>query len=436
MSILSFNYILSIIILSFSLMSMYRLLGKNFLITMPGFFYLNFVIFIFIGSPFIFYDNGSNNYLYIISTNLVLIIFPFSIYIVNSIFCPNYPQTFNLYLDKKIYDLQKGMSFYPLYLIILIISVSITLIYYSNLEVIPINYLFSSLSGNMDIGELAKLRETSTTTFKLGKLHRYKFFMAQMIPFLVIISFLKYRLSNISLWKIQFYLLTIFAMYRSISDLQKAPIIHFIILLFLLSWIVKGRVNYKQVAILLVIIFSMLTLMYFYIMGINQGSLIPILSSIGRRLFFSQTYALYHYFLLFPSAHDYLYGLSFPNPGGIFQFEPFQITKWVFTGIHGSGNIVGTAPSVFIGEIYANFGFPIMVFSLILFSSILQYIQIKMTSKPKTLLLTAFYTYFVFLSGQFALTGIFVVAHLYLFIFLIVTIFFIDGYKIINKSLN
>ena len=60
------------------------------------------------------------------------------------------------------------MSFYPLYLIILIISVSITLIYYSNLEVIPINYLFSSLSGNMDIGELAKLRETSTTTFKLG----------------------------------------------------------------------------------------------------------------------------------------------------------------------------------------------------------------------------------------------------------------------------
>ncbi len=77
-----------------------------------------------------------------------------------------------------------------------------------------------------------------------------------------------------------------------------------------------------------------------------------------------------------------------------------------------------------------------MILPLILFSTTLQYIQIKLTSKPKTLLITAFYTYFVFLSGQFALTGIFVVAHLYLFIFLIIAIVFTDGNNILKSTLK
>ena len=50
--------------------------------------------------------------------------------------------------------------------------------------------------------------------------------------------------------------------------------------------------------------------------------------------------------------------------------------------------------------------------------------------------MTAFYTYFVFMSGKFALTGIFIVAHLYLFIFLLTLIIFIDGYKILTHVLK
>jgi hypothetical protein len=93
--------------------------------------------------------------------------------------------------------------------------------------------------------------------------------------------------------------------------------------------------------------------------------------------------------------------------------------------------IVGTANSAFIGELYANYGFLVMLSSVIIFSIMLQYVQIKFISKPRTLLLSSFYTYFVFLSSQFALTGLFVVAHLYLLIFLITAIIFVDGYTIL-----
>ena len=66
----------------------------------------------------------------------------------------------------------------------------------------------------------------------------------------------------------------------------------------------------------------------------------------------------------------------------------------------------------------------------------MQVIQIKFTSKPRTLLYTAFYTYFVFLAAKFAVTGLFIVLHIYLFIFLIAVIIIIDGYKVLTTALK
>ena len=76
-----------------------------------------------------------------------------------------------------------------------------------------------------------------------------------------------------------------------------------------------------------------------------------------------------------------------------------------------------------------------MVLSIFALASILQFIQIKFITRPRTLLLTAFYAYFVFLSGQFAMTGLFVVAHLYLILFLFTAIVFVDGYSLLVGAL-
>ena len=50
--------------------------------------------------------------------------------------------------------------------------------------------------------------------------------------------------------------------------------------------------------------------------------------------------------------------------------------------------------------------------------------------------MSAFYTYFVFLSGQFAMTGMFIVAHVYLVIFLLLAVCFVDGYKLYSRKLK
>ena len=77
-----------------------------------------------------------------------------------------------------------------------------------------------------------------------------------------------------------------------------------------------------------------------------------------------------------------------------------------------------------------------MVLSILALSLILQYIQIRFITRPRTLLLTAFYAYFVFLSGQFAMTGLFIVAHLYLILFLFMAIIFVDGYSLLVGALK
>ncbi len=432
MSISFFTYLVSISVLIISILWIVKLLGNNFILTLPGFFYVHFVIFIFLGSPVFFLLKGADNFQYIIATHLVMLIFPMGILIMNKLMINDYQLTFNGFMNKPVEDEQPGNQFLFLYLFVLGIAISITLLYYSKLEIIPINFMINNLLGDINITDLAKLRESSTTTFKLGKLHRYKFFMAQLIPFLVVLALLKSKLTKKNIWRFMFFALAVFAMYRCISDLQKKPLLDFIILLFTASWIFKGKINWKQVGVLIGVAVGILSLMYIFIMGLTNRPFITLLEGISSRLFLGQTAPLYYYFSLFPDSHDFLYGATLPNPGGIFQFEHFPITKWIFVnGLNRSWEIVGTAPSAFIGEMYANFGFPIMALSILVLSLILQYIQIKFITRPRTLLLTAFYAYFVFLSGQFAMTGMFIVAHLYLILFLFTAILFVDGYSLL-----
>jgi hypothetical protein len=72
----------------------------------------------------------------------------------------------------------------------------------------------------------------------------------------------------------------------------------------------------------------------------------------------------------FPKYHDYLWGRSFPNPAGLFLYEPYSITveisKWYFPANMENG-VVGSNPAVYWGELYANFGYvPIFFFPFLL----------------------------------------------------------------------
>ena len=143
MTIPFFTYLISIIVLILSFFWMVKLLGYNFILTLPGFFYIHFVVFIFLGSPVFFLLKGADNFQYIIATHLVLLIFPIGITIINKLMINDYKLTFHSFMNESVIDEQSGNQFLFLYLIILGIAIGITFLYYSKLEIIPINFMIT-----------------------------------------------------------------------------------------------------------------------------------------------------------------------------------------------------------------------------------------------------------------------------------------------------
>ena len=83
------------------------------------------------------------------------------------------------------------------------------------------------------------------------------------------------------------------------------------------------------------------------------------IASVFSRTFTGQIQPAYHYLEFFPMHHDFLWGRSFPNPRGILPFEPYRLTveimNWRFPDLVKRG-VVGSMPTTFWGELYANFG--------------------------------------------------------------------------------
>jgi hypothetical protein len=89
-------------------------------------------------------------------------------------------------------------------------------------------------------------------------------------------------------------------------------------------------------------------------------------SSIISRGFTGSIQPLYHYLEIFPNQVDWLYGTTFPNPQGIFPFKPYNLTVEVMNHVYPenySTGVVGTMPTIYWGELYANFG----IYGLVIF---------------------------------------------------------------------
>ena len=117
------------------------------------------------------------------------------------------------------------------------------------------------------------------------------------------------------------------------------------------------RVNsFLSISKLAVPMLGVLVLFYVYFMGSHNP--IAALMSVFSRAFTGGIQPAYHYLEFFPEHHGFLLGRSFPNPAGLLPFEPYRLTveimNWRFPDLAGTG-VVGSMPTVFWGELYANF---------------------------------------------------------------------------------
>ncbi len=248
-----------------------------------------------------------------------------------------------IYKPKEVYS--------AFWFMVLTICVFVLAIYLSN---IPNIALLESFTG----GNVALARSLMTNDFK-GSYHWYRLFFYDLSWLSSLVLFAgALRSKTLRSW-ILFGASFVFVSFCLLMTAQKSPMIFYLGTLFLIYSFLEnnGVVSFRSLALLFAAAAVILVPMYFIFMGSSDP--FSALSSIVSRSLTGQLSGAYHYQWIFPDHIDYLYGRSFPNPRGLLPFEHFPLPTEVMRIVHPhliERGIVGSEPTIYWGEIYANFG--------------------------------------------------------------------------------
>ncbi|KZY73981.1 hypothetical protein A3742_02635 [Oleiphilus sp. HI0071] len=237
--------------------------------------------------------------------------------------------------------------------VLLTLSLLVLLLY---LVQIPKVALLVSIMGG---GEDSKFVRSEMGNNFSGKYHWYSLFMHDVAKLVAFSFFAQWRLTKKKLAGFMFFLSFLLVAFSTLMATEKAPFAWFILGLFLVHTIVKnrGRIRVGGALFSIGLMLAFLILAYQVFMG--SGDALAAVQHAFSRALTGSTGSSYFYLEFVPDQQGFLLGRSFPNPAGILPFEHFRLTvelmQWRFPAEARSG-IVGSSPSVFWTELYANFG--------------------------------------------------------------------------------
>lgn len=203
------------------------------------------------------------------------------------------------------------------------------------------------------------LRSAMGNAFE-GKYHWYYLFMNRILLFCCYTLFVNY-LTHKKNKNIYIFYLTLFVSAFSLTiATEKGPLAYFVISLFLVYTLVKRKGLIPINRFLQLSAFLIMMLISFYLAFMKVENLNQAFFSIFSRTLTGQIQPAYHYLEFFPAVQDFLYGRSMTNPMGIFPFDSYNISLEVmawYSQDQDKMGIVGSMPTIFWGELYANFGF-------------------------------------------------------------------------------
>lgn len=260
---------------------------------------------------------------------------------------------------------------------------------------------------NDGVGAAKQVRSDMGNSFG-GKYHWYKLVMHDVGNVITFTAFGMWLFRKNIIRFFAFLVTFSFSVFVAVMATEKAPFAWLLIGLFMVYFLVRsdGLVPFRNVIVFALIVVSVLVVAFIFFMG--SYDVRDALWSVFSRAFSGSISPAYFYLEFFPDHQDYLLGRTFPNPGGLMPYEPYRYTievmNWKFPSLIDSG-IVGTAPTVFWGEAYANFGpigIPIVAFivggGVALFSYFVSKIEISPLS-------VAFFVWLILIFKDLAVSG-------------------------------
>ena len=407
-------------------------IGHNiFSISVPVFLIISMFVYAYSGTLPLYF--GWDEYRYNMGVQDKVLVFQVLIYSITSIvgllFGFTYAKVILKMNNFQNFQLIRQISRKELLILVSLMAFCffILLVYLSKLPTIA---LFVALSdGASSDSHLA--RSLMGNDFS-GKYHWYSLIIHDLFNIVSFALFSAYLLTKRKFFFFLFLISFLGSSFSAVMATEKAPFAKILIGLLLVYGLtlLKGKIPIKATIILLTTLFSSLIIFYIFFMG--SSDIFSALGSIFSRALAGSIQPAYHYLEFFPEHQEYLMGRSFPNPGGILPIEPYRMTveimNWVNPNEHG---IVGSMPTVFWAEAYANFSVIGIVFISFLLGVILYTVYYLVDKIENTPIKIGFYVWIMQHFKSLSVTGF--SGYLVDFYLIVLTFILISTIALANK---
>lgn len=388
---------------------------KILTVSIPSFLIIAIFLFQYLGYPILFFFLDDYRALFVQDRSIILTMFFVTSYIIAFIilgfilakktFGKLHLQNQYNYPQQEIVN-DKQLSRFILYLLfvlsLLVLMIYISKIGFNNVALLSVlNLTENSISSQV-------LRSNMGNAFD-GKYHWYRLFMSDFLS-IVSVGFFGFYLFRKKLFYLFIFIISFFISCFSMTmAIEKAPLLWYFISLFLMYVLIRQNGQFKIKQIIGFGAFASLLISFIYVIFVGSSDLFTGIANAFSRITTGQIHSLYHYFEIFPQRVDFLWGRSLPNPGGLMPYEPFPLTKEVWKIVFPEKidlNIVGSMPTFFIGEMYANFGYLGIIIPPFFIGFFLYGLNIFLLKLPNTPIFLSFYIWIILHYKKLAATSL------------------------------
>jgi len=375
--------LVSVCCLLLSLILLYKAVCGIRILAIPAFFFLFYLLEVYAGGTYwLLFREYNSDFLWAI--NLGMLLFALGVYMCTIIVRFNPRREFERFARKIPVDSLRGLRFDLVFSGLLLVSVAMGVFQILRVGELPWLALFTQRGDVM--GNLAA-RQTFTGARGTEYL---KQFYETILPFLTLIAVAKYYCHKTHKWRFLAIFLVCISLLTLVSSGQKAPAAIFLIQLLLLWQFYFARFNLKASIIVVTLGTSVVAAMTVLRWGISVSE--AFYSIYNRVVVVPIQWNLFPIFDLFPRTYAFGYGRFLW--GDVVSLRPgpdVSFPTWLYQVLFPSADTVGTANSIFTGQLYADFGLVGVLAGMFVAGLLMQALQIHFFRANKTVLRTALF---------------------------------------------
>ena len=317
-----------------------------------------------------------------------LLSFVIGIMLANFLFRFNPRYETRQFLQSPVLDGPTGIRFHTGFSLLAALALLVSVYYLYKVEHIP---LLTMLRDIGNYAEITRQRVKATATL-FGSGIFFQFY-ANLLPFITMVAVGKALKHKRWSWQIIATFLMFVTSFLLLASTRRAPFVMFCAYLLTFYFYYRGRIEFKKLAVLLLVNFLVLLAITSLESGLHQAGSTPrerlaaMLEPIYNRVLFVQMEPNRAVFDLIPGRYDFWGGRTYqmeieglrPGPGWVFS-------AWLRKELHPEKYKGRTHPVAAIVEFYVNFGFGGIICGMLLTGLFMQTVQIAIFRSRKTVL--------------------------------------------------